>query len=104
MRGLRGHSRKYNPVGVCEAGVDALAISAILDRRLDDNLTQPIAVAFSGGGDSLGALIATKAWAERCGRPVIALHVDHRLQASSAAWLESSRSHLCALNCCCTPA
>src|ERR1019366_3170055 len=75
-------------VGACEAGVDALAISAILDRRLNANLTQPIAVAFSGGGDSLGALIATKAWAERCGRPVIALHVDHRLQASSAAWRE----------------
>ena len=88
MRGLRGHSRNNNPVGVCEAGVSALAISAILDRRLDAKLTQPIAVAFSGGGDSLGALIATKAWAERCGRPVIALHVDHRLQASSAAWRE----------------
>jgi len=59
---------------------------AALDRRLDPDLTQPVAVAFSGGGDSLGALIATKAWAEACGRPVIALHVDHKLQASSGAW------------------
>jgi tRNA(Ile)-lysidine synthase len=65
---------------------DALDAAAILDRRLDSSLTQPIAVAFSGGGDSLGALIATTAWADGCGRPVIALHVDHQLQAASAAW------------------
>ncbi|HEY3889336.1 MAG TPA: tRNA lysidine(34) synthetase TilS [Caulobacteraceae bacterium] len=61
-------------------------MSAVLDRRLDRNLAQPIAVAFSGGGDSLAALIATKAWADGCGRPVIAFHVDHQLQAASAAW------------------
>src|ERR1700722_3850685 len=65
---------------------DALEVSAILDCRLDARLTQPVAVAFSGGGDSLGALIATKAWADGCGRPVIALHVDHGLQAASGAW------------------
>src|SRR3984957_14727403 len=65
---------------------DALEVSAILDCRLDARLTQPVAVAFSGGGDSLGALIATKAWADGCGRPVIALHVDHRLQAASESW------------------
>ena len=65
---------------------DALDIAAILDRRLDPSLTQPIAVAFSGGGDSLCALIETKAWADACGRPVIALHVDHGLQVASAAW------------------
>jgi tRNA(Ile)-lysidine synthase len=65
---------------------DALDIAAVLDRRLDPGLTQPIAVAFSGGGDSLGALIATKAWADGCGRRVIALHVDHGLQAASGAW------------------
>lgn len=60
--------------------------SAALDRRLDPALEQPIAVAVSGGGDSLAALIVTKAWADRCGRPVIALYVDHGLQASSGAW------------------
>ncbi len=57
-----------------------------LDRRLDPDLTQPICVAVSGGGDSLAALIATKAWADRCGRRVVALHVDHGLQAASGAW------------------
>ena len=65
---------------------DALDVAAVLDHRLDPGLTQPIAVAFSGGGDSLGALIATKAWADGCGRPVIALHVDHGLQAASGDW------------------
>jgi tRNA(Ile)-lysidine synthase len=64
---------------------------AALDRRLDPDLTQPVAVAFSGGGDSLGALIATKAWAEACGRPVLALHVDHQLQAASGAWRDVAR-------------
>jgi tRNA(Ile)-lysidine synthase len=61
-------------------------VDAVFDRRLDASLDQPICVAFSGGGDSLFALIATVAWAARCGRPVIALHVDHRLQAASGAW------------------
>ncbi len=68
------------------AGTDPFGISTILDRRLDKDLSQSVAVAFSGGGDSLGALIATKAWADACGRPVIALHVDHGLQAASPAW------------------
>ncbi len=77
-------------VGVGAAGRDALAIGAVLDRRLDPSLAQPIAVAFSGGGDSLGALVATKAWADGCGRPVIALHVDHGLQAASGAWRDAA--------------
>src|SRR5271154_1965228 len=57
-----------------------------LDRRLDPALTMPIAVAFSGGGDSLAALLLTKAWAGRHGRRVLALNVDHHLQPQSAAW------------------
>jgi len=79
-------SRVSRVDGVGEAAADALAIAGILDHRLDPGLTQPIAVAFSGGGDSLAALIAAKAWADACDRPVIALHVDHGLQASSGAW------------------
>ena len=53
--------------------------------------TAPIGVAFSGGGDSLMALKATKAWANRHGRPVIAFHVDHRLQSASAGWASAAR-------------
>ena len=56
------------------------------DRRLSADSHAPIGVAFSGGGDSLMALKAAVAWTERHGRRVVAFHVDHRLQASSAGW------------------
>jgi tRNA(Ile)-lysidine synthase len=57
------------------------------DRRLDAGLKSPIAVAFSGGGDSLAALLLTKAWADRHGRPVVVLSLDHRLQPPSGDWI-----------------
>jgi tRNA(Ile)-lysidine synthase len=60
------------------------------DARLDRTLKQPLAVAFSGGGDSLTALIVTLRWAKACGRRVIALHVDHGLQSESGAWAAAS--------------
>ncbi len=47
-------------------------------------------MAFSGGGDSLALLLLTKAWADRVGRTVLALTVDHGLQAQSAAWTRSA--------------
>ncbi len=56
------------------------------DRRLDPNSPAPVAVAFSGGGDSLAALLVAAAWAGRGGRKVLALHVDHGLQPGSGAW------------------
>ncbi len=43
-------------------------------------------MAFSGGGDSLALLLMVKAWGDAAGRPVLALTVDHGLQAESAAW------------------
>ncbi len=46
----------------------------------------PVAVALSGGGDSLALLHLAKAWADAAGRPLVALTVDHGLQAASAAW------------------
>lgn len=54
--------------------------------RLDPDARAPIAVAVSGGADSLAALIVTVDWAKRHGRPVLALSVDHRLQPQSGAW------------------
>ena len=60
------------------------------DRRLEPTLTAPIAVAFSGGGDSLAALLLTQAWADRHGRRVLVLSVDHGLQPQSAAWIASA--------------
>ena len=61
------------------------------DRRLAARSPRPLAVAFSGGGDSLALLLLTKAWADAHGRRVLALTVDHRLQAASAGWTERCR-------------
>jgi tRNA(Ile)-lysidine synthase len=58
----------------------------VLERRLDTASRAPVAVAFSGGGDSLALLMTARTFAERHGRPLVALHVDHGLQAASADW------------------
>jgi tRNA(Ile)-lysidine synthase len=55
-------------------------------RRLDPASRKPVAAAFSGGGDSLALLLVAKAWAASCGRPILALHVDHGLQTQSGVW------------------
>lgn len=57
-----------------------------MDARLERGADAPVAVAFSGGGDSLALLLAAQAWAGRRGRRLIALTVDHGLQADSRAW------------------
>ena len=56
------------------------------DRRLEPAAAAPIAVALSGGGDSLAALLATHDWAQRVGRRLVVLTVDHGLQAQSRDW------------------
>ena len=56
------------------------------DRRLDPASRAPIAVAVSGGADSILALRRTMDWARAHSRSVIALSVDHRLQPQSAIW------------------
>ena len=60
--------------------------TAALDRRLRPGADAPLAVGFSGGGDSLALLILTLDWARAHGRPVVSLTVDHQLNAASAAW------------------
>lgn len=62
-----------------------------LDRRLSAQSTAPLAVAFSGGGDSLALLLTAKAWADAHGRDVIALTVDHGLRPESALWTQQCR-------------
>jgi tRNA(Ile)-lysidine synthase len=62
------------------------AVGAILDRRLRAQSPRPVAVALSGGGDSLALLLAAEAWARRKGRSLIVLTVDHRLRPESAGW------------------
>ena len=60
--------------------------AAALQRRLDPGSRAPLAVALSGGGDSLALLHLTLDWAQAHGRPVLALTVDHGLNPDSAAW------------------
>jgi tRNA(Ile)-lysidine synthase len=63
------------------------AAAGVFDRRLQPGSSAPLAVAFSGGGDSLAALLATKAWADAHGRRILALSVDHGLQPQSGDWV-----------------
>ncbi len=49
-------------------------------------MDRPVAVAFSGGGDSLALLLTAKAWADDAGRHLLALTIDHQLQSDSADW------------------
>jgi tRNA(Ile)-lysidine synthase len=69
-----------------ESGGPAGRAGLTLDQRLADGAAQPLAVAYSGGGDSLALLIAAQAWAAAHGRTLIALTVDHRLQPQSPGW------------------
>jgi tRNA(Ile)-lysidine synthase len=57
-----------------------------LHRRLNAPDPSPVAVALSGGGDSLALLHLARLWSERAGRPLVALTVDHGLQAQGAEW------------------
>jgi tRNA(Ile)-lysidine synthase len=63
----------------------------ILDQRLMAGDPAPLAVAFSGGGDSLALLLYARDWAETRGRRLLALTVDHRLRPEGADW-----AHWCA--------
>ena len=74
-------------LGPDAAGAAILArASAPFARRLDPTLPGPVAVGFSGGGDSLALLLAARAWARTAGRPLLALTVDHGLNPQSRSW------------------
>ena len=64
-------------------------VDGVLDRRLSAQSPRPIAVALSGGGDSVALLHAATAWARARGRRLVALTVDHQLQPQSLAWTEA---------------
>jgi tRNA(Ile)-lysidine synthase len=69
--------------------VHVATANAVLDRRLAPESRRPIAVAFSGGGDSLALLLAADAWAKAAGRDLLVLTVDHGVQPESRAWTEA---------------
>lgn len=57
-----------------------------LDDRLNINNPRPLALALSGGGDSVALLHLVAGWARARGRPVLALTVDHSLNPASVGW------------------
>lgn len=61
-------------------------VAARLDARLERGDARPLAVALSGGGDSLALLDLAAAWAAARGRRLLALTVDHRLSPHGAGW------------------
>jgi tRNA(Ile)-lysidine synthase len=76
-------------LGTGVAGLPATLCAEVdlaLGARLTSGDAAPLAVAFSGGGDSLALLLAAKAWADRHGRRLHALTVDHRLTPKGADW------------------
>lgn len=65
-------------------GLEA-AVHGVLDRRTRRS-GPPVAVALSGGGDSVALTLIADAWARARGRELVVLSVDHGLRAESAAW------------------
>ena len=72
-------------------GLQSAALE-VLERRLDARSSAPIAVAFSGGGDSLALMLAARGFARQTRRKLVALHVDHGLQPPSAAWADQAEA------------
>lgn len=54
--------------------------------RLETGIDRPIALALSGGGDSIALLRLAAGWARENGRRLLALTVDHGLNPDSADW------------------
>jgi len=63
-----------------------LGCGPILDRRLRADTGQPLAVAVSGGGDSLALALIARDWARGHGRRLLILTVDHGLRPESRDW------------------
>lgn len=62
------------------------AVFARLDERLCADADRPLALALSGGGDSVALMHLAAEWAQTRKRRVLALTVDHGLNARSAEW------------------
>jgi tRNA(Ile)-lysidine synthase len=65
------------------------SVRDVLDRRLSASSRRPLAVALSGGGDSLALALIAARWARDVGRPLLVLTLDHGLQTQSHAWTQA---------------
>lgn len=83
--------RLTEPGSALAAWPGAATATAALTDHLSTTSASPIAVAFSGGADSLALLVLARAWAAGHGRRVLALSLDHGLQAAGAAWIARCR-------------
>lgn len=61
-----------------------------LNARLQHNVSSPVALALSGGGDSMALLELAADWARTAGRRLVAITIDHGLSPRSRDW-----SHVC---------
>ncbi|GAW41426.1 tRNA(Ile)-lysidine synthase [Brevundimonas sp. SH203] len=61
-------------------------VFARLDARLSRDVARPLALALSGGGDSIALLRLATEWAGARGRRLLALSVDHGLSPDSGRW------------------
>jgi tRNA(Ile)-lysidine synthase len=61
-------------------------VTAQFDARLERGADAPLALALSGGGDSVALLALAADWAKAHGRRLLVLTVDHGLQSQSANW------------------
>ena len=68
------------------------SVWAALDRRLSRNLDRPVAIAVSGGGDSVALMHLTAIWAQAQGRRLVVLSVDHGLNPEAGRWNASVRA------------
>ncbi|OYU69066.1 MAG: tRNA lysidine(34) synthetase TilS [Alphaproteobacteria bacterium PA2] len=66
-------------------------VHRVLDRRLAPRCKQPLALALSGGGDSVALALTASTWARAHGRPLLCLTVDHGLNPASRGWTETCR-------------
>jgi tRNA(Ile)-lysidine synthase len=68
-----------------------LSVTKEINARLDRATDRPIAVALSGGGDSLALLCATVIYARQVGRRVVAITIDHQLSSESSLWTQHAK-------------
>ncbi|MDP3747796.1 MAG: tRNA lysidine(34) synthetase TilS [Phenylobacterium sp.] len=66
-----------------------LGCGGVLDRRLRTDSDRPLAVAVSGGGDSVALALIADAWARGHGRRLLILTVDHGLGPLSRDWTQA---------------